>query len=329
MRYEMYLGGYGEKSLARAVLEDGRIQITERLNAVNHSYVTLSGDSLFAVSETANGKLIQYTILPDGSLSERSSAFVSGDDPCHVSVAGNTILVSNYTSGSLARFAIANDGSIGRALPLIAPTGHGKKPDRQEHAHIHFAQRTPGGWVAVADLGTDSVLFVPFQEIGNDSPEPMVVHTPAGYGPRHLAFPKKGDCWYVLCELESELLIYHGSPIHPALVGRMPVGDSGKTDFPAAVRLSPDEKMLAVTGRGEDIISLYAVNENGMLCQLCTVSSHGSFPRDVAFTPDGKMLVCANQKGDNLTVYEVNGGRLHYVSQLAIESPSCIAFQKE
>ena len=328
MQYEMYLGGLGEKSLARAVLTDGKIQILERMNAVSHAYLALEGNTLYAVSEIRNGNVLSYAVAPDGSLQQTSSVPTQGDIPCHVSVAGRTLLVSNYTSGSLARFHLNADGTIGKALPLIAPVGHGPKADRQEHAHIHFAQRTPGGWVAVSDLGSDAVSFIPFQEIENDVPQPIVIHTPAGYGPRHLAFPKKGECWYALCELESELLIYHGSPTHAQLVGRMPVGGLGKENFPAALRLSPDETMLVATGRGEDIAALYAITDTGMLSQLCTVSTRGSYPVDAEFTPDGKYLVCANQKGNSLTVFEISLGRLHFKSQTEFESPMCVTFRK-
>lgn len=329
MRYEMYIGGYGKNSLARAEMEDGRIRVLERYEAANHSYLTIEGDCLYAVSETPNGRAIGYSISEDGTLSRASEAPTGGGDPCHVSVAGRTLLVSNYSSGSLARFALEKDGTIGRALPLIARSGRGAKPERQECAHIHFAQRTPGGWVAVSDLGTDSMLFIPYAEIGNDAPEPIVVHAPAGYGPRHLAFPKKGECWYALCELESELLIYHGSPTRAALIGRMPVGGMKGANYPAAIRLSLDEGMLAATGRGEDIVSLYAIGAGGMLSHLCTESSRGAFPRDVCFTPDGKYLVCANQKGNSLSAFEVRGGRLHYVSQAEFEAPSCVQFRKK
>lgn len=328
MQYEMYVGGSGEKSLARAVLTDGKIQILERMNAVNHAFLSLEGNVLYAVSEVKNGSVLSYAVSPDGSLAQTSCVPSQGDIPCHVSVAGRTLLVSNYASGSLARFALQPDGSIGAALPLIAPVGRGPKADRQEHAHIHFAQRTPGGWVAVSDLGSDAVSFIPFQEIENDVPQPIVIRTPAGYGPRHLAFPKKGDCWYALCELESELLIYSGSPTHARLVGRMPVGSLGKVNYPAALRLSPDETMLAATSRGEDVVTLYAITASGMLSQLCTAPSRGAYPRDAEFTPDGKYLVCANQRGSSLTVFEVSDGRLHFKSQTAHESPMCVAFRK-
>ena len=325
MRYEMYIGGYGERSLARAEMEDGKIRVLERYEARNHSYLAIDGENLYAVSETENGSALSYAIRPDGTLERTAEKPAMGSLPCHVSVANGILLVSNYGSGSLARFELEN-GALGRALPLIQRSGRGPRPDRQEGAHIHFAQRTPGGWAAISDLGTDSMLFIPVHEIGNDAPEPIVVHAPAGYGPRHLAFPKRGDCWYALCELQSELLIYRGSPTRAERIGRMPVGNA---NFPAALRLSPDETLLAAPGRGENIISLFAIGEGGMLSNLCTVSSRGAWPRDVAFSPDGRMLVCACERGNALSVFEVDGGRLHYRGQTEFEAPACVAFRRK
>ncbi len=329
MQYTMYIGGYGEKSLAHAVLEDGEIRILERMNALNHSYLALNGETLYAVSETPNGNVLSYSVREDKTLEQTGIAPCGGDDPCHVCVAGQTLLVSNYTSGSLARFALKGNGKIGAALPLLSGSGSGPKRDRQEHSHIHFSARTPGGWVAVSDLGADSVLFFPFAEIGNDSPEPITVRTPSGYGPRHLAFSKKSECWYVICELESELLIYHGSPTQARLIGRMPIGGLGANDYPAALRFSGNGNMLAASVRGENLIVLYAVNANGMLSQLSVTPCRGLWPRDVCFTPDGKYLVCANQKSNSLCVFEVLDGRLRYKSQAEFEAPSCVVFREE
>ena len=56
MRYEMYIGGYGERSLARAEMEDGKIRVLERYEARNHSYLAIDGENLYAVSETENGR---------------------------------------------------------------------------------------------------------------------------------------------------------------------------------------------------------------------------------------------------------------------------------
>lgn len=334
MKYTMYTGGYGTNSISRVLLRDGKLKLAESFSAVNASWLCLSPDEtrLYAVGETkrfrgeAGGSVQSYDVSPDGKLTETSMLPTRGEEPCHLTQVGGLLIVSNYGSGSISRFHLNGDGSIGEMLPLIQLEGFGPNRARQEFPHAHQAQLTPSGWLAVTDLGSDSILFYPTPEISADHPAPIRVKTPAGFGPRHCAFPRGKNVWYALCELRSELLIYRGAPNEAMLIGRVPVGST--TNFPAALRLSPDEKLLAATGRGENIISLFAVGENGMLSLLTEVSSRGDWPRDVQFSPDGKYLVCANQKSSTLTAFEIEEGRLEYRSELRIPAPACVAFTK-
>lgn len=334
MKYAMYIGGYGTNSISRVILRDGRLRLAESFSAVNASYLCLSPDEtkLYAVGETQRfrgepgGSVQSYDVTEKGKLVETSIQPTQGADPCHLTLTGNLLIVSNYTSGSLSRFRLNDDGSIGEALPLIQHTGRGRHPERQAGPHAHQAQLTPGGWLAVTDLGLDSVFFYPALEIAADSPAALCVKTPAGFGPRHCAFPRGRDVWYVLCELQSELLIYRGAPAEAVLIGRVPIGSG--VNAPAALRLSPDQKLLAATGRGENIISLFSVGDNGMLARLTEVSSRGDWPRDAQFSPDGKYLVCANQNSNTLTAFAVEDGHLDFRSELRVPSPACVVFAR-
>ena len=334
MKYTMYIGGYGNNSISRVTLRDGMLQLSETFSAVNASYLCLSPDEtrLYAVGETQKfrgefgGSVQSYDIAPNGALTETSIQPTRGAYPCHLTIVGNLLIVSNYASGSVSRFHLNDDGTIGEMLPLIEFSVSGRDPERQESPHAHQAQLTPGGWLAVSDLGTDSIHFYPTPEITADQPAALQVKTPAGFGPRHCVFPRGGEVWCVLCELRSELLIYRGSPKDAMLIGRVPVGSSANA--PAALRLSPNQKLLAATGRGENIIALFSISENGMLAKLTEVSSLGDWPRDVQFSPDGKYLVCANQKSSTLTAFEIENGHLEYRSALRVPSPACVLFTK-
>ena len=334
MKYSMYIGGYGTNSISRVLLRDGRMKLVESFSAVNASWLCLSPDEtrLYAVGETKRfrgelGGSVQSSSIDDaGKLTETSMLPTRGEEPCHLIQVGSLLIASNYGSGSVSRFHINDDGSIGDMLPLIELEGSGPNRERQESPHAHQAQLSPDGWLSVSDLGSDSILFYPTAEISADRPTPLRVKTPAGFGPRHCAFPRGKNVWYVLCELRSELLIYRGAPSDAMLIGRVPVG--GTANYPAALRLSPDQKLLAATGRGENIISLFSIGENGMLSLLTEVSSRGDWPRDVQFSPDGKYLICANQRSNNLTAFEIEDGRLEYRSELRIPAPACVAFTK-
>lgn len=334
MKYAMYVGGYGTESISRVILRDGRLKVTASFPAVNASYLCLSpdGQRLYAVGETERfrgemgGSVQSYDISDKGKLTETSMQPTRGANPCHLTLVGNLLIVSNYSSGSLTRFRLTDDGKIGEMLPMIEHTGHGARPDRQSGPHVHQAQLTPNGHLAVSDLGLDRVFFYPAPEVAADQPVPVAVKTPSGFGPRHCVFPRARDTWYVLCELESELLIYRGAPQDAMLIGRVPVGDGSAPNAPAALRLSPDQKLLAATGRGQNVITLFSIGENGMLARLTEVSSMGDWPRDVQFTPDGKYLVCANQNSGTLTAFAIEDGHLEYRSSARVPAPACVLF---
>lgn len=334
MKYTLYIGGYGAESIVRATLTDGKLRLAEKFNAVNASYLCLSPDGrrMYAVGETdrycgePGGSVQSYDVSDDGRLTQTSIQPTRGANPCHLTLIGNLLLVSNYSSGSLSRFAVEEDGRIGRMLPLIQHVGHGRNPERQAGPHVHQALLTPNGWLAVTDLGLDGVFFYPAPEIAADQPAAIRVAAPAGFGPRHCAFPRGSDVWYALCELESQLLIFRGAPGNAALIGRVPVGDGGAPNYPAALRLSPDQRLLAATGRGQNVISLFSIGENGMLARLTEVSSRGDWPRDVQFSPDGKYLVCANQRSNTLTAFALEGGHLEYRSEVRVHEPACVLF---
>lgn len=336
MKYTLYIGGYAKNGISRVALQDGRLTLADQFPAPNASYLYQSPDGkrLYAVGETQRfrseygGSVSGFAIEDGGRLTLASTQPTRGSDPCHLTVIGDLLLVSNYTSGSLSRFRLEPDGTIGEMLPLIEHRGSGRKPDRQSGPHIHQASLTPNGWVAVSDLGLDKIVFYPAPEIAVDQPSSVSVSTPAGFGPRHCLFPRGRDTWYVLCELESQLLIYRGAPTQATLIGRVPIGDSSAENLPAALRLSPDGKMIAATGRGQNVISLFSIGDNGMLARLTEVSSRGDWPRDVQFSPDGKYLVCANQRSNTVTAFAIEGGHLEYRSSVSVTAPACALFSK-
>lgn len=334
MQYNMYIGGYGEKGLSRVLLEDGKLHLLESIPAKNASYLCLSPDKkhLYAVSETqqtgnfTGGSVLSYDIGSDGNLTRTSRQLTMGSDPCHLVVSDNLLIVANYTSGSISRFPLLADGTVGPMLPLIEHTGSGPRKDRQSGAHVHQIMHAPGNLLAAVDLGLDAVFFYDRSTIFLPESRSFRVSTPGGFGPRHCLFPEGRDTWYVLCELESQILIYRGEPEHAVLIGRVPVGSASGENYPAALRLSPDRKMLVATGRGQNIISLFAIGDNGLLSLLSEVPSGGNWPRDVQFTPDGRYLVCANERSNRLTVFTVSGGHPELCDSIGVPAPACILF---
>ena len=327
----LYVGGYGDESLRRVSLENDRLTLLTRFPVKNASYLCLApdGKTLYAVGETqrflgaVSGSVHAFSVQPDGTLKQLSVKATGGADPCHVSIAAGLLWVSNYTSGSLARFRLNPDGSIGEALKLISLPGYGPVRERQEHSHVHQAQPTPDGRIAFIDLGLDGVYFLNAHAADAEAPSLTRVAAPAGSGCRHAVFPPAGDVWYAVCELESQLLAYRNDRV----VARLPIGDGRVVNYPAALRLSPDGTMLAASGRGQNIVTLYKITEGGLPVQLTQVSSGGDWPRDVQFTPDGGRLLCANERSGDVTLFAVEEGRLRLIDRLTTPAPTCFVFE--
>ena len=159
-----------------------------------------------------------------------------GADPCHLSLDGreNFLMAANYTSGSLAVFALDEQGHLQERCDFHQhtprrtdetqeqgnsqqsrkaenPQGNPFKIDplRQEGPHVHFSEEA-GELLWSTDLGLDQVFGYQI-----DYEQKKLIDTgirlqlPDGYGPRHLAFWHEDMAViYVLCELSNRIVVF-------------------------------------------------------------------------------------------------------------------------
>src|SRR5882757_6013973 len=113
---------------------------------------------LYAANESADGEIT--VVVPDdpGSLISVASVPSGGADPCHLAVTpdGRHLLCSNYSSGSLAVFALDGAGMITDRTDLVTHHGSGPVADRQESRHVHLAV-VLDAVVSAVDLCTDEM----------------------------------------------------------------------------------------------------------------------------------------------------------------------------
>ena len=297
-------------------LEDGMPVFCEKTPAQNPMYLFPTEDRMYAVlrfpfPDKISG-LISWKIQPDGSLSEPSEILSSqGQAGCHLTVCGEQVFFTNYTSGSLIRLP---DGK------LITLEGSGPHPTRQEKAHTHCVIPTPDGLLAVADLGMDQVLL--FDHELNLISSASV---PAGHGARHLCFSPDGKYLYCVNELTSTVSVFSYSPGQLTLlqtVDGLPADFAGES---TAAAIRTDGHMLYTSNRGHDSVSLFRVNPDGCLTGLGTVPAGGESPRDMNFHED--LLVCTNELTDNVTFFQRQGETLiRQDTELSIPHPLCAVF---
>ena len=159
-----------------------------------------------------------------------------GADPCHLSLDGreNFLMAANYTSGSLAVFALDEQGHLQERCDFWQHTprrtdetqGQGNSqqsrkaknpqenpfkvnPLRQEGPHVHFSEEA-GELLWSTDLGLDQVFGYQIDyEQKKLTDTGIRLQLPDGYGPRHLAFWHEDMAViYVLCELSNRIVVF-------------------------------------------------------------------------------------------------------------------------
>jgi 6-phosphogluconolactonase len=292
----------------------------------NPSYLAISpnGKFLYAVNEVGDydgketGAVSAFAIGADGSLRFINKLSSHGADPCHVSLdrTGNTVLVANYSGGSVASYRVGPGGELVDASDLKNPGAHGPHKN-QDGAHAHFILEGPTpGLVYVADLGLDKVLLFDLDpatsKLAPHAAQPFVA-TPPGSGPRHLAIHPTSRFLYTNNELSTGAAVLSRDPATGRLgaelvqtLSTIPLPYGSRSDN-AEIQISGDGRFAYVSNRGHDSISLFAIDAaSGKLTLVDNTPSGGKEPRDFKIDPSGKYLLAAHQVSDDLVVFRID-----------------------
>jgi len=306
---------------------------------------------LYVISESAPSAL--HVVDPEAPAVPLATVTLPGtDSACHVMVApdGRALYVSTYHSGHLAVVRLGEDGLPLSEEPdqLFAYRGSGPVTGRQDTPHAHYACVSPdGGYVLVADLGSDVVWA---HSLGADGllGEPAVaLQVTPGAGPRHIAV--RGTMLYLTSELDHQVrtLRWDAASATAQEVDAQPIthvvprtGDE-VCDAHLAWQTSAGAEVLLASVRGPDVIALFDVFPEGELRFRASLDT-GSWPRHfaVATDPAGvERLLVVNERGHEVRAFvladvlalapesEVGAiAQLPYTS-VAVTSPACICPQ--
>jgi 6-phosphogluconolactonase len=304
-----------------------------------------SGRFLYAVNETETyngqptGAVSAFAIQPDtGKLSLLNQVSSRGTDPAHITLdrTGKYALVANYTSGSVAVFALLKDGRLGEVTSFVQHKGSSVNPERQKGPHAHAIALSPDNrFAVVADLGLDQLLVYSCDAAkGNLGTQPQVVKASPGAGPRHLVFSTDGRFLYMLNEMQSSVVAYSYDATSGAVqelqtISSLPKGFSSENTA-AEIEIDPSGKFLFASNRGDDSIAVFAIDSHtGMLTHVETDSTGGKTPRNFAIDPTGSWLLAANQDSDNIVVFGIDqkNGHLKPTGEVfQLPSPVCLKF---
>ncbi|MGH4031932.1 lactonase family protein [Actinomycetota bacterium Odt1-20B] len=299
------------------------------------SYLALAPDgrTLYAVSETARGAVAAFDVTGGKPELRRAPVPVRADAPTHLALHAGHVLTANYGSGSVSAVPLHPDGTLAPAPSGVLPhTGSGPHPQRQQGPHAHQVLPDPSGrWVLSVDLGTDSVRVCALTDGGPELHREVALRP--GSGPRHLAFHPGGRHAYVLNELTPTLTTCAWDPAEGSLkplaeISVLPGAPEGDA-YPSEVVVASDGRFLWTATRGEDLISVFALDEAGERPRLtASVECGGDWPRDLALDPSGRYLYAANERSGDVTWFALDEatGIPVRAGSVPVPAASCVLF---
>ena len=304
-------------------------------------YMYACGDVVKADGKKGGG-LSSFGINKDtGKLTLINQSATSGVGPCHVSVdkTGRVATISNYGSGSIGSYAIKEDGSLSPEASFFQHEGSGADPKRQAGPHAHSVNFSPDNRYAYAcDLGLDKVLIYKVDTAsGKLTPnDPPFAKTPAGGGPRHLAFHPSGKYVYVNNEMGMSETVFAydaatGGLTEIETVSTLPEADRGMKGLSTAETVvHPNGRVVYVSNRTHDTIAVFACDPaTGKLTLLQNVPVEGKIPRNICLDPTGKWLVAAHQDSATAALFKVDqdSGKLTFTgTKVDVPGSICVRF---
>ncbi|MDM1293537.1 lactonase family protein [Sphingobacterium sp. N143] len=341
----MFVGTYTNNTESKGIYvynfdtKTGEASLISTQESKDPSFLARNNNFVYAVNEVPNeeGTVSAYS-FKDGQLTFLNSLPSGGESPCFVEVhpKGSFLAVANYGGGSAALFDLESNGVLSKRNRLIQHEGKGVDPSRQDKPHVHSAFFSKKGErLYIQDLGMDQISAYTVNKSGNLyslSEEPEDFFTPAGGGPRHIAFDKKEKFLYVILEMTGQIASYkkEGTDwMYQRTYEINPEGFDGKNGG-ADIKVSADGKFLYATNRGDaNTIATFSVEKDGELKKLSNTAVKGNGPRNFNLSPDGKYLLVANQYTNNIVLFkrDTKTGLLTDAGkEITVPAPVCIIF---
>ncbi len=342
-KYFLYVGTYGKGVYGYTYDSvNGSLQPLSIVGEVDSpSWVGTDPEHkfLFAVSELDGdnkGSVHSFSIdKSTGKLTPINTRSAEGLAPCHLGVdkTGKVLAVANYTSGNVASYPLAPDGTIGELASLITATGKGADKERQAGPHMHEAVFSANNeFLYVPDLGLDLIHIFKFDlatakltEVGSAKEAP-------GSGPRHIAFSPDDKFAYVMNELKPVVSVYShdsatGKLANIQTISSVPEGQPGQ-DGPAEILVNKSGKYVYASNRGPGTIAVFGRDhETGKLSLVQLAETGFTQPRGVAFDPTEHTLLVGDQKTDKFITFQIDhaSGKLTRTGK-SYSVPSPVAF---
>ncbi len=343
----VYVGTYtgkGSDGIYAVHLDEATGSLSEAdlvAETANPSFLAIhpGGRYLYAVNEASAGSVTSFSIdAGTAKLTQLNQVPTRGADPCHLVVdsTGKTLIVANYTGGSVASFPLAADGKLGSAVSFIQHSGSSVNRSRQDAAHAHdVVFSRDHRFVIICDLGMDKLMVYRFdQKTGEITPNnPPFATLKAGSGPRHFVFDANGRHGYAISELASTVTTFDWNAKRGTLrevqsISTLPADFQGENTT-AEIAIHPSGRFLYGSNRGANSLALYTINKAGTLTAAGQFPTGGRTPRSFAIDPTGRWLLAANQDTNDIFVFRIDqktGALTPTGQRVQVSQPVCVLF---
>lgn len=293
-----WCGGGGYLAAVQINRETGGLQLIneKRTLSTGPSYVCLDRSKRFCVVVHHVGFFYVTKILKndnDGSFMTKTLF----DDP------------------AVVLFRVNDDGSLGEICDVSIIAAEGVS-GVHTCAHLHSVITNSTCEIFfVCDKGLDKIYTYRIDREKGKLFQMDEVEVPAGYGPRYGVCHPSLPIFYSNNEKSSDIFAFQYSAISGKMtllfttpMGRVPdgQGETGKKSEPADIVISATGQVLYVSDRGNNTISVFAVDQNGGLYLRQTIACAGKNPRGLCLSPDQRFLLVANSDTPCIAIFRVH-----------------------
>lgn len=243
-------------------------------------------------------------------------------------------MVANYSGGSVAMYAVDDNGVLSEATSFDQHKGDAPKPQPLGHA----IEPSPDGKFALGcDPGLQRVYVYRIDSaahklVPNDPPFASV---PDKRGPRHVSFTPNGKFAYVINEQGLSVTAYTFDSEHGVLneiqtIDSQPAGAERKGHSTAEIIVHPSGKFVYGSNRGDDSIVGYRIDPaTGKLTLISHTPTGGKTPRGFGIDPTGQWMIVGNQDSNTMIEFHIDSttGDLKPAGKsFELGSPVCMKF---
>ncbi len=362
--YFLYVGTYtrhGSKGIYQYRFDEKTGSLTAMglaAEIANPSFLTTDPQHryLYTVTEPANagsltalrgGSVSSFSIDPrTGALTFLNSMPAGGRGPTHLTLdnTGKILFVANYQSGSVASFAIEDNGSIGAMTAMDQHQGSSVDPARQEGPHAHEAVVSPDNrFLFVPDLGLDKIMIykIDLAKRSFTANDPAYAAVKPGLGPRHFVFGAGAKFAYAVCEMGSSVVAFsydaaNGNLTPIQTISILPADFTGE-DQGSEIQIDRSGRYLYTSNQGMDAhpdlvdgrVTVFQIDgKTGLLKEQQIALSGGKLLRYFALDPSGKNLLAANLDSNSIAVFTVaSNGKIAPTKQIVeVGAPTSLLF---